>query len=139
MSALLRLAGRVDRWCREHLGSRAPERLIDPEGEGVYLRDFPPFAQWHAARALGLTDRRDARWEHVWMREGKDGLWYPTTFTTLDGWKFPRWAPRAFTYWTPAPELTQTQPLGCDCCGGDGYGCSSIEPSPAKTQGGQHG
>lgn len=105
-TGLNRLVERVDQWCRDHLGSRAPERLIDPEGEGVYLRDFPTFVQWKAARELGLTYYYEAQWENVWMREGADGDWYPTRWRTSDGLKLPRWAPTLYAYWTPIPAST---------------------------------
>jgi hypothetical protein len=88
-----------------------PDRLIDPEGEGLYLISDRFYSVLHEAACALYGDGR--RWRDVestlvYMRPGDDDCWYPSGIGKHPrGWRLllpRRWRPTAYTYCTPGPE-----------------------------------
>lgn len=82
----------------------APGRLIDPDGEGVYLLQADD--SWGlreiAWQFFGDASRwGDLDYTTVWMREAGDGCWYPVPFRWWRG-LLPRYGGIApYAYITP--------------------------------------
>jgi hypothetical protein len=104
---------RMRDWWRVHLASRAPARLIDPEGEGgYYLAADWSWGLHEIAADLGVTDERGRLdWralerEYVWMRYGSEDEWVRSKWRARDAFKFARWQPALYCYATPPGDPT---------------------------------
>lgn len=80
----------------------APRELIDPDGEGIYVRVRPDDnAYYHAAEILGCY-WRDLNVETVSMIPAKDESWESVSFRN---WRWKLWPlstePAVFFYCTP--------------------------------------
>ena len=88
------------------MGSR-PVRLIDPDGEGVYmLVGNPGWTLRHVALDLlgNAAEWRNLDYTGTWMREDEDGNWHPTRWRWWHGLVPNKWRPTLYAYLTPKPE-----------------------------------
>lgn len=88
--------------------SETPDRLIDPDGEGVYVRansfKFENSLLVLAGELLGdWREWRNLIIEPVWMREDDDGYWHRADWRWWYGlrWRLPV---TLYHYITPKPE-----------------------------------
>lgn len=85
----------------------APERLIDPDGEGAYyLAGSSSWTlQWPAWDFFGDARRwRDLDNEFVWMKPGEGDEWVRTRWRWWHGFLPNNFCPVGYAYVTPKPE-----------------------------------
>lgn len=84
----------------------APLRLIDPDGEGVYLLtgdDSWDFREIAFEFFGDVRQWRDIEHKIVFMIEDDEGLWHVVKRRWWHGFLMPRYAPVSYTYLAPIP------------------------------------
>lgn len=80
----------------------APKELIDPSGEGVYVRARVKDNAYYYAAELLQCYWRDLKVETISMIPGEDESWKPVSFRNWRWWLWPiSIEPAVFFYCTP--------------------------------------